>query len=76
MDQSIFEHSTVVLAEKIGKEIRAHYLAHERSNDSVFAVLNALAISTGLVLSGTDNDPKAREFFERALADQLRGLAQ
>ncbi len=55
--------------------VRAHMRKlHDEGagNDVVFVPLNVLAIAAAYVIAGTGNDPKAREFFDTALEQQIK----
>jgi hypothetical protein len=53
------------------KAIRRHYDRRPRSRDTVFEVLNALAITAATVCSGTE-DPAAIRYFLKSLRLQRR----
>ena len=61
------------LAAEILRTIRPDLARQPPHRHNVFVVLNALAFAGATVIAGAGHE--AREFFERALADNIAGLA-
>jgi hypothetical protein len=70
MDQKRIENLTVAML----LEIKSNYEVGPISPDRVFEALNALAASAALIIHGCD-DPRAREFFEKALEQSLQEVS-
>ena len=60
------------LATELLAQLRDHYRRRPTSRESVFEALNALAITTGIVIEGVGADEIARDFFLRALDEQTK----
>ena len=69
------EEATAKLVALIMMEIREHYVERPISRDTTLEILNSLASVVATVIAGTSNDPKARQFYEDALAQNLKGYA-
>lgn len=63
---------TEALAAEIMVAIRTHYTGSSYGDRvAVLEVLNALGSVAALVIKGTEGDPRAIEFFQRALRIEL-----
>lgn len=75
MPPEIDRARTEALAAELLRAVRLALATAPLGNDNIFVALNALAFVLCPVLAGTGFDPKALEFFRRALADNLVGIA-
>lgn len=73
MSDELNRERTGRLVAKIYRLIRAHYTKGSGpSTAKVFECLQALATVASLVLKGTGPDPRAAEFYERALLSGMK----
>jgi hypothetical protein len=64
------------LATDLLAQVRDHYRRRPTSRETVFEILNALAIATGIALEGSGGDEIAHDFFLRALDQQMKGYSK
>lgn len=69
------EARIVPLASAIMRLVRDHMAVETLSHPVTLEALNALAVNVGILLAGTGNDARAREFFDSAVAHQLQDMA-
>jgi hypothetical protein len=62
------------LSEQLLTSVHAELAQQPPSRENVFVALNALAISTAIVLAGTEDSLEAQRFFHDALVAQVADL--
>lgn len=77
MSEQLDQERVTDLSKAIMLPIRTNYLQGPISQDRALEALNALASSLAIVLLGCDGlDGQAREFFNKALEQEYKGLEQ
>ena len=61
------------LTAKLATALKEHYLTAPAVDEAnVFEALNAFALVVAMILAGTGNDRRAREFFDKAVKQQVK----